>query len=64
MYIFTNNCDVKLPSGNPLHGCVSKLSIILLNSQRILLSGMYFVRIFFKISWSMFAKNFLMSHFK
>src|SRR3989338_8272530 len=58
--MLTKSWLVKFPSGNP----GEKLSIISSSSQRIFSSGIYFLRIAVKISWSIFAKNFLMSHFK
>src|SRR3990167_9016952 len=62
--MFTNNCEVRLPSGSPLPGADEKLWITLSRSQIIFLSGIYFFIISTSISWSIFSKNFLISHFK
>src|SRR3989338_9495672 len=62
--MFTNSWEVRLPSGSPLPGAAEKLYIILSKSQMMFPSGIYFFRISNNISWSIFSKNFLISHFK
>jgi hypothetical protein len=56
-----NSWEVKLPRGKPFD---LKLKIISFNKLIIFLSDMYCSKICIKTSWSMLAKNFLMSHFK
>src|SRR3989338_9816186 len=62
--MFTNSWEVRLPSGSPLPGAAEKLWVILSKSQTIFLSGIYFFRISNNISWLIFSKNFLISHFR
>ena len=55
---------MRLPSGNPLFGVVLKLVIIWPRSHSVSLSSMWRPSVHIRVSWSMEAKNFLMSHFK
>ena len=63
--MFMRSCEVRLPSDNPTpFFSAEKLSMTCPCNHKISESLMYLAKIFFNISWSMFAKNFLMSHFK
>src|SRR3989344_7258032 len=65
MQTLENNCEVRFPKGRPVP-CFPelKLRIMFLNKLTIFLSGILSSNILINTSWSILAKNFLISHFK